>query len=188
VSAPSWPVETEIKIPAPDLSALRRALLAAGARPLSEKHDERNILFDDETGSLHASGRALRLRSARGRHLVTFKGDPRMEGAIRSRMELETEIADAPTFEKILEALRLRPRFRYEKRREEFRLEQCLVALDETPIGDFIEIEGLPDQIRKALALLRLDPACAVLESYPALYARRRKDDPALPPDMLFPS
>ena len=180
-------VETEIKIPVADLDALRSRLLAAGARRVAETHEEDNVLYDDDRGSLAASGRTLRLRATGGRTLVTWKGPARVEGRLRSREEVETGVEDGGALAKILEALELRPRFRYQKRREEFELHSCLVALDETPIGRFVEVEGRPDRIRAALAAMRLDAAEAVVESYPALYRRLRETNPGLPPDMLFP-
>ncbi len=179
-------VETEIKIPVSDLEELRPLLLAAGAKRLSDRHDEENTLYDDAAGSLAASGRTLRLRAAGGRTLVTWKGPARVEGRLRTREEVETAVENGPALAKILERLNLRPRFRYQKRREEFELEGCAVALDETPIGTFVEVEGRPDRIRAALAALRLDAGAAVVESYPALYRRLLEKNPGLPPDMLF--
>lgn len=180
------PVETEIKIPVPALGAVRERLVAAGARRLTRSHEELNTLYDDEAGGLAASGRALRLRRAEGKALVTFKGPVRLEGRIRHREEWETAVEDPGVFEKILSSLGLRPRFRYEKRREEFQIAECTVALDETPIGNFVEVEGSSDGIRAALTAIGLDPAPAVAESYPALYRRERGRNPALPEDMLF--
>jgi adenylate cyclase class IV len=42
--------ESEIKIPVPDLAAVRARL--ADAERISERHDESNVLFDDAKGSL----------------------------------------------------------------------------------------------------------------------------------------
>jgi hypothetical protein len=61
-----------------------------------------------------------------------------------------------------------------------------VIALDETPIGSFAEIEGDPVAIRRALQNLQLDPAESLPYSYAELYARRRRENPALPPDMLL--
>ena len=180
-------VETEIKIPASDLERLRTRLRAAGARAVSECHDEHNTLYDDESERLAAAGRVLRLRKACGQNLLTWKGPARFDGGIRSREELETSVEDAGILERIFAGLDLRPRFRYEKRREEFALHDCRVALDETPIGSFVEVEGAPDRIRAVLSDLALDAGDAVVASYPSLYRSLRQRNPALPADMLFP-
>jgi len=62
-----------------------------------------------------------------------------------------------------------------------------VVALDETPIGRFVEIEGAPGEIEAAARQIGLSLADAVEGSYPSLYQRARKNDPSLPADMRFP-
>jgi len=126
------------------------------------------------------------LRMAEGKGVLTFKGPVRFEGNVKSREELQTEVGDAATLRGILERLGFRPKFRYQKRREEFELRSCTICLDETPIGDFIEVEGEASKIPGALAELGLSASDAVRDSYAGLYARKRGQDPSLPPDMLF--
>jgi adenylate cyclase class 2 len=176
--------ESEIKIPVPDLAPIRGRL--ADAERISDRHDESNLLFDDANGSLGRARNVLRLRRARGRAVLTFKGPAAFEGAVKRREELETEVGDPETFQRVLERLGFLRKFRYDKRREEFRVEGCVVALDETPIGDFVEIEGDPSEIPAAAARLGLDPVHAVQDSYPGLYRRAREGDPSLPADMVF--
>jgi adenylate cyclase, class 2 len=178
--------ESEIKVPVPDLAPVRSRLSANGASRVSESHDEMNVLFDDDAGRLAESGCALRVRRVRGRGILTFKGPAAFEGAVKRRDELEVEVGDADAIERILDRLGFRPKFRYAKRREEFRCVGCLVALDETPIGAFVEIEGDPAAIAVAAAVLGLRHADAERRSYAGLYRRAREKDPSLPPDMLF--
>ena len=87
----------------------------------------------------------------------------------------------------MLERLGYAAKFRYEKRREEFRWKGCLVALDETPIGSFVEIEGEGEAIGEALSALGLRAEDAARNSYAGLYRAAREKDRRLPPDMLFP-
>jgi adenylate cyclase class 2 len=180
--------ETEVKIPVSDLSEVRRKLQAAGASLRAPEHDESNVLFDDPERKLSGSGRTVRLRRAAGRAILTYKGVARFEAGAKIREERETEVADAAEAEAILAGLGLTPRFRYDKRREEWSCENSIVALDTTPIGLFVEVEGDPLTIRRVVTLLGLDASESVPYSYAALYARRRKEDPALPPDMVFPA
>ena len=107
-------------------------------------------------------------------------------GGVKIREERETRVSDPEETAAILARLGLAPRFRYEKRREEWTIEGCAVALDETPIGNFVEVEGNPPAIRRVVVALGLDVADAVPYSYAKLYTERRKKDPALPPDMIF--
>ena len=180
------PKEIEVKLPAADLAEVRRRLEELGATLEKERHDESNDLFDDASGSLAGAGRALRLRRAQGRGILTFKGAAKFTQGVKSREERETAVGEPGEMEAILERLGFRRKFRYEKRREEWRFSDCDVALDETPIGNFVEIEGDPAAIRKAVAALALDFASAIPYSYAGLYARKRKEDPALPEDMVF--
>ena len=178
--------EIEIKLPCEDLGAVRRKLQELGAAPLTPSHFESNDLYDDPAGSLKASGRALRLRRAGDTANLTFKGPARFTEGVKVREERETRVSDPEETAAILAALGLSPRFRYEKNREEWTLEGCTVALDETPIGNFVEVEGDPPGIRKAVSALGLDFADAVPYTYSRLYAERRKKDQSLPADMVF--
>ena len=180
--------EKEVKLPASDLAAVRERLVRAAAELEAARHDESNDLYDDADRRLSGSGRTVRLRRAAGRAILTYKGVARFEGGARVREERETDVSDPGETEAILRGLGLQRRFRYEKRREEWRRGGCLVALDETPIGDFVEIEGSPEEIRKLIAELGLDSSEAIPYSYAELYARRRKEDPALPADMVWRS
>jgi adenylate cyclase class 2 len=180
--------EIEVKIPVADLSALREKLRASGAALRFAEHEESNVLFDDGERKLSGSGRTVRLRRAAGRAILTYKGPARFHAGAKVREERETEVSDPAETEAILAGLGLAPRFRYDKRREEWCCEGSVVALDTTPIGLFVEVEGDPSTIRRVVALLGLDAAESVPYSYAELYARRRKENPALPPDMVFPA
>lgn len=180
--------EIEVKIPVADLGAVRERLTSAAARPLAPEHDESNVLFDDPERKLSGSGRTVRLRRASGRAILTYKGAARFERGAKVREERETEVSDPEETVAILAGMGLFPRFRYDKRREEWSCEGGVVALDTTPIGNFVEVEGDPPTIRRVVARLGLDASESVPYSYAELYARRRKDEPSLPPDMVFES
>jgi adenylate cyclase class 2 len=180
-------VEIEVKLPCEDLARVRERLRALGAQSVSDLHFEANELYDDLPGRLSRSGSTLRVRRAGGETILTYKGPARLEEGIKQRVERETRVSDAEEIEAILEALGLSPRFRYEKRREEWRLNSALVALDETPIGNYVEIEADPAEIRRVVVALDLDFASAIPYSYAKLYERKRKEEPDLPEDMVFP-
>lgn len=183
---PSGGTEVEVKLPAADLDALRDRLREGGGDLSSPRHFESNDLYDDAEGSVAERGCTLRLRRTSAGALLTFKGPARFAGGVKTREERETGVSDPEELDRILAGLGYRPRFRYEKYREEWVLERCVVALDETPIGTFVEVEGDPIAIRVVLQRLGLDPADALPYSYAGLYARRRREMPSLPPDMLL--
>jgi adenylate cyclase, class 2 len=178
--------EIEIKLPVADLDAVRQRLRTGAARQLTAPHSESNDLYDQADGGLAKSGRVLRLRRTDDGATLTFKGPARFEDGAKTREERETAVSDPNEMDRILAALGFERRFRYEKRREEWSMDDCVIALDETPIGSFAEIEGDPAAIRRALQNLQLDPAESLPYSYAELYARRRRENPALPPDMLL--
>ena len=178
--------EIEIKLPSGDLDAVREKLRSLDAAAVTPVHLEINDLYDGADGRFAKSGSTLRLRRARGEAILTYKGPARFEGGVKKREERETRVSDADQTEAILQGIGFTRKFRYEKRREEWRLRECLIALDETPIGRFIEIEGDPPQIRLAVVALGLDFASAIPYSYARLYALKRKERPELPEDMVF--
>lgn len=178
--------EVEVKLPCEDLDRVRGKLRDLGATLQAPLHFESNDLYDDPEGRLAASGRVLRLRRAGDIALLTYKGPARFAGGVKTREERETRVSDPEETEAILIALGWVRRFRYEKQREEWTLEGCAVALDQTPIGNYIEVEGDPPGIRRVVVGLGLDFADAVPYTYARLYADRRKEDPSLPADMVF--
>lgn len=178
--------ETEIKLPCTDLAAVRAKLRERGATLREEKHAEHNVLYDDPRGELSGRGCTLRLRTAGPDVILTFKGPARFEGGLKIREEREVRVSDAVEAAALLSGIGLVPRFRYEKQRESWEHAGCIVSLDETPIGRFLEVEGNPAAIRRVVMDLGLDFSEAIPYSYPGLYARHRREDPALPPDMVF--
>ena len=182
------PEETEIKLPCADLEGVREKLRERGAALREERHAERNVLYDDARGELSGRGCTLRLRTAGSDVILTFKGPARFDDGLKVREEREVRVSDAAEAAALLSGIGLVPRFRYEKQRESWEHAGCLVSLDETPIGRFLEIEGNPAAIRRVVSDLGLDFSEAIPYSYPSLYARRRREDPALPPDMVFGS
>jgi adenylate cyclase class 2 len=164
------PIETEVKLRLPSAEAGRSLLARLGARLEAERHFEDNRLFDDGQGTLIRQGGVLRLRRARGRGVLTYKGPKRVEGGIRSREEVELEVSDPDAFERILAAVGFRPSFRYQKYREVYRHGEVEIVLDETPIGCFLEIEGEDAAIRETAAALGFQPRDFVSESYAGLF------------------
>lgn len=151
----SLEIETKIKVDAHE--PVRQRLAQRGAS-LRDQVIETDTLFDRPDGSLRARGVALRLRrvvrasdSAFLRTVLTVKG-PVLAGAVKTREELEQEIADADVMVHMLELLGFPADLTYQKRREIWSFRDCLVCLDEPAhLGNYVEIEG-PDK-RSVLAV-----------------------------------
>ena len=178
--------ESELKIPVDDLAPLKARLQQLGARPDGAPALEHNVLLDTPEGSLRHRGEVLRLRRWDGRAIVTFKGPATYSGTVKERLELETHVSDLDTLADILERLGLTGWMRYEKRRQTWRLDAVEVALDETPLGAFVELEGPADELAAAAAALGLDPDHAVRSSYVGLWMAHRERHPDAPHDMVF--
>jgi adenylate cyclase class 2 len=180
--------EIEIKLAIDDADEARRRLGEAGAVALAARSFEDNRLYDDAARSLKNSGRLLRLRSVGGRTVLTFKAKPEQGGAdprYKIRDEYETEIADAAAMDLVLRALGYEPTYRYQKYRQPYHLGAVEVLLDETPIGNFLELEGPPEAIDAAARALGFSPADYDARTYRELHqARTGREEPG---DMVFP-
>lgn len=180
-------VEHEIKLPVADLDPVRERLASEGACCLQPKLGEENWVFDDADGHLAAAGKLLRVRRWGGEIVLTFKGPARFSDGVKSRQELETTVGDLGTLKEILAALGFKPVRRYQKRRELWRLKGITVALDETPLGSFVELEGEVARLGELATSLGLDPATAVRGTYLDLWTAHRAAHPEAPADMVFP-
>jgi adenylate cyclase class 2 len=128
----------------------------------------------------------LRVRTENGKSRLTFKG-PVQPGLMKVREELETVVGDGAILLRVLEELGLHVWFRYEKYREEFAHEDVIVAIDETPVGVFVEIEGGEQGIAAMAEALGRTPDDYILDSYRGLYLRYREEHRLSGPDMVFP-
>lgn len=141
------PLEIEAKMRLTDRAALRRRLTELDAEHVADL-EEVNTFFDTPDGSLRASDQGLRIRletdTANGvsRAIVTHKG-PRAHGKLKTRQESQVDVADGRAAAQLLTALGYVAVVSFEKRRQRWRLDDCLVELDAVPyLGDFVEVEG----------------------------------------------
>ena len=120
------------------------------------------------------------------------------------RIETETRVDDGPSLAAIFEQLGYVPVFRYEKFRTEWSQTNSTIegplftdpaayvevlttgprshlVIDETPIGDYAELEGPPAWIDETLVKLGVDPATCLTESYGRLFLawKERTGSPA---------
>ncbi|HUE88420.1 MAG TPA: class IV adenylate cyclase [Vicinamibacterales bacterium] len=180
-------LEREIKLRFDSADFARQQVLSpeVGATPLRGRRLQEDCLLDTADNHLLHCRSALRLRSENGRSLLTFKG-PVQPSAIKVREEHETVVADGEELLTILGELGLRVWFRYEKYREEFSAEDIVIAIDETPIGVFVEIEGSEDHIHRAAQALGRTSTDYVTASYRSLYLDHCRAQGVNPADMLF--
>ncbi|MBI1356140.1 MAG: CYTH domain-containing protein [Acidobacteria bacterium] len=178
-------IEREVKLPIQDVTAIRAALEAAGWACTRPPYPESNTLYDTPGQDLLRAGKMLRVREVPGRVVLTVKLAPLEAGPHKAREEHEAELAEMGGLQAILQALDLQPAWRYEKRRSRYEREgeAGVIELDETPVGDFLELEGEADWIDRTAAALGFSPADYITASYRRLFVDARGEDGG---DMVF--
>jgi adenylate cyclase, class 2 len=204
--------ETEIKLPVGDIKAFERKVKKLGGKRVragTGRVHELNVIFDTPDGGLAKHGQLLRIRTetaqgtgrqAGSRVVLTFK-QPAVRGVddegsrFKIREETEVEVIEAGPLRKIFEGLGLRGWFSYEKYRTTWKLggaqrwaKELLIELDETPAGNFVELEGPPEAIDRAAAALGYSHRDYLQKNYLALYAEDCKRRGITPGDMMFDS
>jgi len=163
--------ETEIKFRITDLPALAAKLSQLGFAEITSRTHEMNVLFDLPGRPLRARGDILRIRKYGDSWVLTHKAkSASCNGPHKVRVEMETKVDDGTKLEAILRALQFEPVFRYEKFRAEWKGEQGHVVIDETPIGNFGEIEGPSEWIDKVAHDLGISPANYSTDTYAGLF------------------
>lgn len=182
-------VETEIKFRVNSLEDLARRLEQAGFQVRTPRAFESNVLYDTPDRQMRARTEILRIRSYAGRWTVTHKRLPDNgpgEDTHKHRVETETEIADGGTLEEIFLSLGLVAAFRYEKWRTEWSDGEGHCVVDETPIGNFAELEGAPAWIDRAAGRLGVERERYITLSYGRLFDLWREEHGASAQDLTF--
>jgi adenylate cyclase class 2 len=177
--------EVEIKFEVASPAVLGRALRKAGFRQLTRRTHEMNTLYDLPGQRLRRRGELLRLRKYGKLWVLTHKAKG-TAGRHKSRIELETPVADGVALDAILHALGYTPAFRYEKFRAEWSDGAGHVVVDETPIGNFAEIEGPPAWIDRTARLLKVRPNQYLTESYAELFFAWKRQNRSPAREMTF--
>jgi adenylate cyclase class 2 len=177
--------EIEIKFRVADLRALARKLRAAGFRVTTRRTHEMNTLYDLPGGVLRVRKELLRLRKYGSEWTLTHKSK---KETVRhsSREELETGVTDGKQMDLILRALGYAPSFRYEKFRAEWTDGKGQVVVDETPIGNFCEIEGAPRWIDATAKNLGVTAADYITKNYAGLFAEWKEEMKSRAEEMTF--
>lgn len=177
--------EIEIKFRIGDLSALRRRLRNAGFRMETPPTHEVNTLYDLPGEKLRKRKELLRLRSYGSSWKLTHKSGGKA-GRHSSRVELETGVSDGKKMDAILRALGYSPSFRYEKFRAEWSDGKGQVVVDQTPIGDFCEIEGPPRWIDATAKKFGISEEDYITKNYATLFAEWKQDRKSKANELTF--
>lgn len=183
------PVETEIKFRVDDLAGLSRRLELAGFRVQTPRSFESNVLYDTPGRGMRARTEILRIRDYAGRCLLTHKRLPDAgpgEDRHKHRVETETEVSDGAALAQVFLSLGLVAAFRYEKWRTEWEDGKGHCVVDETPIGDFAELEGEPEWIDRTAEKLGVTTESYITLSYGRLFEQWRQQHNSAAQDLTF--
>jgi adenylate cyclase class 2 len=178
-------LEREVKLRFPTVDEALMAIEATGATALRCRRLQEDYLLDDAQETLRRRRCVLRVRIESGKSLLTFKG-PVQPSQMKLRDEIETVVGDGETLIRCLEQLGYRVWFRYQKYRQEYSLGDVVIAVDETPVGVFVEIEGGEQGITDTARGLGRTPQDYLLDSYRGLFMEHRRAHGLPATDMLF--
>jgi adenylate cyclase class 2 len=172
-------VETEIKFRIGDLAELASRLEQAGFHLDTPRTFESNVLYDTADRQMRARTEILRIRTYGHKCTLTHKRLPDNgpgEDRHKHRIETETQVSDGKALAEVFHSLGLIPAFRYEKWRTEWSDGEGHCVFDETPIGNFAELEGQPDWIDRVAAKLGVPHSEYMTLSYGRLFEQWRDE------------
>ncbi len=144
-----------------------------------------NTLYDLPGQRLRRRGELLRLRKYGASWVLTHKS----KGAAaphKVRVERETALHNGAQMDAILRALGYSPTFRYEKYRAEWTDGTGHVVVDQTPIGNFGEIEGPVRWIDRTAAKLGIAKRDYITQTYADLFFTWKKQTRSAAREMTF--
>jgi len=177
--------ETEIKFRVADLRALGRKLRALKFRQVTRSTREFNTLYDLPGQTLRKRKELLRLRQYGSEWKLTHKSGSKVSRH-STRDELETGVKDGKTMEKILRALGYAPSFRYEKLRAEWTDHKGQLVIDQTPIGNYCELEGPPRWIDATAKKLGVSHSEYITRNYATLFSEWKQATKHKAEEMTF--
>lgn len=142
-------LEIEVKIKIENLADVKDKILKQGAALAKERHPHEDTFYDWPSLELRKKHFALRVRKINKKTFLTFKGPEQRSRKFKIREEYETEVKNEKHLRKILKSLGLQQVFQYSKSRTVFRKKRLTICLDETPVGNFLELEGQQNEIVK---------------------------------------
>jgi adenylate cyclase class 2 len=184
--------EIELKFPLSDPAALQARLPQFGFHLDTPRTFEHNTLYDTPTRDLRGQKQLLRIRQYGDLCTVTHKRLPDQassETRYKVRIETETTVTDGPALGEIFQQLGYSPVFVYEKFRTEWSHaaeRSAHLVIDETPIGNYVELEGPPEWIDRTLAELKIDPATCLIDSYGTLFLNWKQRSGSAAEDLTF--
>lgn len=134
-------LEIEIKVKVSNIDEIKQNILTIGGRH-SETVIEEDMYYNAPHRDFGITDEALRIRSAGGKTILTYKGPKNTIMGSKVREEQNVGLDDARIFGTILTSLGFKPVAEVRKLREYYTYDDFSIALDKVDnLGDFVEIE-----------------------------------------------
>jgi adenylate cyclase class 2 len=167
-------LEIEVKIKIEHLAQVKENILSQGASVVKERHSYDDTFYDYPSLDLQKKHHALRVRNVDKKTFLTFKGPKQKSRKFKIREEFETEVKNEKHLRKIFKSLGLQPVFQYSKFRTVFQKKRLTICLDETSIGNFLELEGQQSEIVKFAQALNFSKDNFIKLDYVQLLEREK--------------
>ena len=146
---------------------------------------ESNILYDFPDLRLRKRGELVRIRLYGTEWKLTYKAKGKV-GRHKRREEIETKLEDGDSLAEVFVRLGMDRSFVYEKYRTELTDGRGDVVVDDTPIGDFAELEGSAQWIDATAKKLGLGIAEYITGSYGDLFFAWKRQTGSSAEQMTF--
>lgn len=172
-------LEIEVKLKVRNMGKLLRQVRDLGFLETGSRSLEDNWVFDYPKQTLAKTDSLLRLRQYSGSALLTFKGPKLRSRHFKIREEFETVVSNPKAVHRMLVRLGFKLTFRYQKFRSIFKKDETpesgtlTLTLDETPIGNYVEIEGAQADIDNMAQQLGYSRSAYITDSYLQLFLRK---------------
>ncbi len=131
--------------------------LNQNAKEIKNRYMDRTYSLWDRIKALSRMGVFVRTRQEGSKHTFTIKTrDLKLVSRYAERTEYNLEIEDASRMAEMLRMIGLEDMRILEKYRTMWKYKVCIIVIDETPIGDFIEIEGPKQNLEELIKILKL--------------------------------
>ena len=170
-------IEIEIKIKITNIEEIKKKIISLDFKLIKSKFFEYNIIFDTNKKNLNRKNCLLRLRKKNTQNVLTLKKTPLKIphfSRYKIREEIEIEVTDFEKTKEILSILGFEIFFIYEKYREIYKKNNIKIMIDQTPIGDFIEIEAQETEIDEISRQLGFNKKHYIKKSYYSLYRQQK--------------
>jgi len=138
-------LEFELKVRISSLDPVRLQLIEHKAQFCGRLH-EHDIYYNAPHRDFGVTDEAIRVRYTNNHAVVTYKGAKIKTSGLKAREELNSVVASGAVFEQMLDRLGFTITAEVNKWRENYRLFDAVIALDEVEdLGTFVEIEILAE-------------------------------------------